>query len=270
MTFREMTNEQLGAAISGIAEDLAWPTTPDVAGEVGTTLRLHQKAPSLVAPRLRLPSRRRTVLVIAATLLALAGAAFAARLVIELGAATVYVLPGAPTALPTDVVSPDDLGREVTLAEAATIAGFEPALPRELGDPISMWVDEAALELDPDAPALRVVSIWSPSPHLPQIPETGVGALLMQFEGDEEVAFKQVYGETNRFGTAVVEGREAFWTSGEHLLVLVSGDRSLRLLVTGNVLMWQDAEFTFRLETSLPKDRAVAIAESMNPAFDPA
>ena len=265
--FRDLTDAQLGAAISDIAEDLAWPTTPDVAGEVGATLRLQRKAPSLVAPRLSLPSRRRTVLVIAATLLALAGAALAARLVIELGAATVQVVPGAPTALPTDVISPDDLGRAMSLAEAGAVAGFEPALPGALGSPVRTWVDD--LGVGPDVPAQRVVSAWAPSPELPRIPETGIGALLMQFEGDGLAAFKQVFSETNDFGTAVVDGREAFWTSGEHRLVLVTGQGSLTLLVTGNVLIWQVDAFTFRLETSLPKHRAVAIAESTILPTDP-
>ena len=221
--FRDMTNDQLGAAISGIADDLAWPTAPDVSGEVGATLRLQRKAPSLVTPRLSLPSRRRTLLVIAATLLALAGAAVAARLVIELGAATVRVVPGAPSALPTDVISTDDLGREVSLGRAGAMAGFEPALPRELGIPARMWVDEADRALGADGPAPRIVTAWAPSSELPPIPETDIGALLMQFEGDTLAAFKQVFSETNDFGTAIVAGREAFWTSGEHRLVLVTG-----------------------------------------------
>ena len=91
----------------------------------------------------------------------------------------------------------------------------------------------------------------------------------MQFEGDGLAAFKQIFSETNDFGTAVVDGREAFWTSGEHRLVLVTGQGSLTLLVTGNVLIWQVDAFTFRLETSLPKHRAVAIAESTILPTDP-
>ena len=35
------------------------------------------------------------------------------------------------------------------------------------------------------------------------------------------------------------------------------------------MLIWQDAGFTFRLETALPKQAAVAIAESLQPATDP-
>ena len=45
----------------------------------------------------------------------------------------------------------------------------------------------------------------------------------MQFEGRWELAAKQLYAETNRFGEAIVEGRPAFWTTGEHELRPVTG-----------------------------------------------
>ena len=74
-----MTDEQLGAALGRLGDELAWPGTPDVAGAVIDAIREERSAPSLVAPRLSMPSRRRTLLVIAAALLALAGVALAAR-----------------------------------------------------------------------------------------------------------------------------------------------------------------------------------------------
>jgi hypothetical protein len=38
--------------------------------------------------------------------------------------------------------------------------------------------------------------------------------------------------------------------------------------VTGNVLIWQDAGYTFRLETFLAKRAAIVIAESIDPVVD--
>lgn len=263
-----MDEEQLGAALAGI--ELAWPSTPDVATIVGATIREHRAAPSLVAPRLTLRSRRRTALVIAAALLALAGAALAARLVIDLGAVAVEVLPGRPTALPTNIATSSDLGREIPLAEAQRIAGFPAAVPAAFGPPDGAWLDEAVVGPEPGDVAVRIVTHWFPSGHadLPIIGGTKSGAVLMQFEGEWEVASKQLYAETNRFGAAIVDGRQAFWTTGEHELLLVSGDETRRLLVTGNVLIWQDAGFTFRLETALSKGAAVAVAETMQPTID--
>lgn len=265
---RAMDDEQLGAALAGI--ELAWPSTPDVASLVGATIREHRAAPSHVAPRLSMPSRRRTLLVIAAALLTLAGVALAARLVIELGAVAVEVLPGRPTALPTNVAGGGDLGREIPLAEAERMAGFPAALPTALGPPDRAWLDEAVVGPEPGDVAVRIVTHWLPLGHadLPIIGGTKSGAVLMQFEGEWEVVSKQLYAETNRFLIAIVDGRQAFWTTGEHELLLVSGHETRRLLVTGNVLIWQDAGFTFRLETALSKGAAVAVAETVQPTID--
>ena len=266
--FRTMTDEELGTAIIRLGPEIVWPATPHVGRAVCAAILEQRDAPSLVAPRLGLPSRRRTLLVIAAVVLTLAGAALAARLVIELGAVTVRVLPGAPAGLPTTVVTPDVLGREVTLGKAARAAGFTPLLPEALGPPDRVWVDEAAADPIEAALVRRVVTLWAPVAGLPAIDATDAGAILMQFEGDSEGAAKVLYAETNDFGGAVVDGRRAFWTSGEHEIVLVTGDEHHRALVTGNVLIWQDAGSTFRLETALPKPDAVGIAESMRRTAD--
>ena len=266
--WRDMTDEQLGERLTGLGDHVAWPPTPDVVGAVRAAIRDDRVSPSLVAPRLALPSRRRTVLVLAAALAALVGAALAARLVIELGAVTVDVLPGRPTALPTQVTTPRDLSREIELGDAAGIAGFPAALPGALGPPSRVWVDEARIGPGTDDLAMRVVTAWRPANDLDEIPGTGVGALLMQFEGSWEVASKQLSAETNRYGAVIVEGRDAFWTTGEHELLLVSGTETQLLLVTGNVLIWQDAGFTFRLESVLGEREAIRIAESVDPVVD--
>jgi hypothetical protein len=263
-----MSDERLGLAISSI--ELDWPPAPDVAGIVGDTIRDQRDVPSLVSPRLAMPSRRRTLLVIAAALIALAGVALAARLIINFGAVAIEVLPGRPTALPTKVTI-DDPGREISLREAEAIAGFPPSLPHALGPPDDAWLEET--ELDPGSieTTVRIVTHWLPLDdfRLPVIPGTKTGAVLMQFEGEWEVASKQIYVETNRFGAAIVHGRDAFWTTGEHELMLMIGGELHRFLVTGNVLIWQDGGFTFRLETALPKHEAITIAESVQPRIDP-
>jgi hypothetical protein len=266
--FQRLSDEQLGERLAALGDLIAWPSTPDVMSAVGDTIRDARAAPSFVAPRLSLPSRRRTLLVLAAALLALAGAALAARLVIELGAVTVDVMPGRPTSLPTPVATPDDLGREIEVGEAVAVAGFPAALPAALGPPSRVWVDEARVGPGTDDVARRIVTAWRPTTGLEEIPGTAAGAVLMQFEGSWQVASKELSAETNRYGTVIVEGRDAFWTTGEHELVLVSGTETQRVLVTGNVLIWQDAGFTFRLESMLGERGAIRIAESVDPVVD--
>jgi hypothetical protein len=263
-----MNDRELGAAIAQLSEEIAWPQAPRSAAAAVATIRERRARPSLPPPRLSLPSRRRTVVVILAALLALAATALAARLVIHLGAVTVRVVEDAPTAPPTGVATGEEFGREVSIADASRIAGFVPALPASLGPPASTWVDETETGLEPGDRTTRIVNAWAPRPGLPPVEGTGSGAVLMQFHGEWEVASKLLSAETNRFGEAIVEGRVAFWTTGEHELVLVTGDQNRRVLVTGNVLIWQDAGSTFRLETALPKERAVAIADSVDPIVE--
>ncbi len=266
--FDAMTDAELSDAIAEAGRWVAWPETPDVADEVLASIRAFEAKPSLVAPRLSMPSRRRTLLVVAAAVLALAGAALAAKLVIDLGAIAVEVIPGPPPSLPTTHTTAGDLGREVTLSEAEATAGFSAALPSALGPPARVWVDESAVGPEPEQVARRIVAAWPPSEDLPPIPGSETGAVLMQFEGAWEVASKLVSAETSHFGEAFVEGRPAFWTFGPHELTLVSGDEPVRLLVTGSVLIWQDAGYTFRLETDLDKRSTIRIAESVSPTVE--
>jgi hypothetical protein len=267
-SFRDMDERELGEALARIGREIAWPEPPPIATPVAAMIEARRRQPSLLTPRLSLPSRRRTVIVIAAAVLALAAAALATRLVFDLGAVTVRILPGRPSALPTNVATAEDLGREVGLAEAGRIAGFDPALPGSLGPPDRTWIDEATVDPEAGDRVVRIVNAWRPAPGLPPIEGTDDGAVLMQFQGEWEAAAKLLFAETNRFGEAIVDGRPAFWTRGPHELVLVTDGERRRVLVTGTVVIWQDAGFTFRLETSLPKARALAIAESVDPQVD--
>jgi hypothetical protein len=64
-----------------------------------------------------------------------------------------------------------------------------------------------------------------------------------------------------------VNGKKAAWVRGPHYLVFVNPDRSTEfqqhMLVEGNVLLWQEGIVTYRLETSLSREEAIKIAESL-------
>jgi hypothetical protein len=60
-----------------------------------------------------------------------------------------------------------------------------------------------------------------------------------------------------------VNGREALWLVGAHSLLLRNGETAYRTLVTGNVLLWTEGGFTYRLETDRTLEEAVRIAESL-------
>jgi hypothetical protein len=58
----------------------------------------------------------------------------------------------------------------------------------------------------------------------------------------------------------LVSGFEAYWITAPHRLDLLTptGVRSFR--VEGNILLWQEGDTAFRLETDLPKHQALRLA----------
>jgi hypothetical protein len=264
---RALTDDQLGAELAALAPSIRWPRTPDVATRAEHAIREAERRPSLAPTLLSLPSRRRTVLVIAAALLLLAAAAFAAKLVIDIGAASIAVIPGRPTALPTATVTGGDLGRPVTIEEAASIAGFRPGLPGALGPPDRTWVDRARVDFPPAQPVARVALAWRPRPDLPRIPGSRFGAILMAFEGESTAISKTLSEQTDRSGEAIVDGRTGFWTTGPHELdLLAPGGGTSTFLVRGTVVVWQAEGLTYRLETSLSREAAIRLADGVGPA----
>ena len=260
-----MTQEQLGSALRAAGDQVQWPPTPDLTTAVLAEIRRQGHGPARARQRLGCRSRRRAIVLIAVAFLLLAAVAVAAKLVIDLGAVMVRTAPGAGGGLPTRPPGGADFGTPVTLAEAAGVAGFAPAIPAGLRDPDQVWVDHAPIGFDPTQTQARIVMAWAPSPALNGIPGTPWGAVLMQFEGEVDVAFKVVYEETGTLSHAYVNGRDAYWTHGEHELTLLTSEGYRTFRVTGNVLLWSDGGFTFRLETELPKRAAVAVAEGVRP-----
>ena len=61
---------------------------------------------------------------------------------------------------------------------------------------------------------------------------------------------------------ASVHGAPASWIPVPHVLDIETERGSLTFSVRGNVLIWQVDDVTYRLETSLDRAQAVALAES--------
>lgn len=250
---RSMGEKELGEALSAL--DIAWPPTPDLARSVMATTRA-ARTPRVV----RLPPSRskRIMLIAAATVLLLAGAAVAAKIAIDLGAVVVKVTPSVPGGNATSSSAPT--GEPVTLEEAGTLLGRAVAVPGRLGPPDRIWADEVFTEAGEVA---RITMAWGARPDLPKIPGTRFGAVLMVFEGDANQASKDIYADTGVLQYETVDGVEYYWTTGTHLLELLTGEGVVYVRVEGNVLLWRDGPYTRRLETSLPKADALRIATSV-------
>lgn len=254
MADRTLTDEQLSAALTALGEDVSFPQAPALTAAV--TGRLAADRTRGVRPRvpaLALLGRRRVLVLVAVGLLALLALAGAARLAI--GGFEVRVQPTASPSASLPPVRPNAIGDPVSEPEAVARAGFEPALPPG-PTPDEVYVIDSGFG---DA---GILYAWRPSTAYPRIEGTEYGLMLIVAQGDAEFVTKSV----NRFDALVdvkVHGGRAFWIPAPHEVSISTEQGSETFSVTGNVLIWQVGALSYRLETSLGRAEAIALAESM-------
>jgi len=253
MTDRPMTDDRLEAALATMGGELAFPATPAFGEAVTARLTSEREA----GTRPRLPSRalwsRRRVLVLA-TIGLLAALALAAAARLAIGTIEIRIQPGV-TPPPSAPVEPDVLGDPLPAREAVALAGFEPALPPG-PPPDEVYVVDSPFG-DPG-----LIYAWRPSATYPVLPGTEWGLVLIAFQGDDETVVKTV----QRFEDvhdASVNGERASWIPVPHVLEIETDRGFETFSVGGNVLIWEVADLTYRLETSLDRTSAIALAESM-------
>ena len=254
MPDRPMTDERLEAALSTLGGDLAFPVTPAFGEAVAARLTSERAA----GARPRLPSRalwsrRRVLVLVTIGLLAALALAAAARLAI--GTIEIRIQPGGTPSPSLAPAEPDVLGDPLPAGEAVALAGFEPALPSGT-PPDEVYVVDSPFG-DPG-----LIYAWLPSTTYPALPGTEWGLVLIAFQGDEETVVKTV----QRFEDvhdASVNGERASWIPVPHVLEIETDRGFETFAVEGNVLIWEVDGVTYRLETSLDRASAVALAESM-------
>jgi hypothetical protein len=254
MADRTLTDQQLSAALATLARDVAFPQTPSLTTDV--TARLTAERTRGVRPRmpvLALLGRRRVLVLVALGLLSLLAVAGATRLAI--GAFEVTVQPTDAPSASLPPVQPSALGEPVSEQEAVAQAGFEPALPP------GPAADEVYV-IDTAFGDAGILYAWRPSALYPPIEGTEFGLMLIAAQGDAEFVTKSI----DRFDALVnvkVNGERAFWIPAPHQVSVSTEHGSETFTVTGNVLIWQVGGVSYRLETSLGRPEAIALAESM-------
>jgi hypothetical protein len=292
-----LPDADLELALRGLQPSLAWPVAgsaaggPDLAAAVRAAIESVEPAPAAAAApatgtrvdwagrtdRWRngpwRPARRALVLALLA-LLGLAAIAGAVGLGLP-GLRLIFgEAPGgppssvAPTSRPSG--SPLALGASMGLGDLVDPldpaalerrSGFAVALPTDpaVGPPEAAWVD--------DARGGQVTLLWPAGEELPPTLEPSVGLLLSQFRGAvNDGFFNKAIHEGTIVETVEVDGREAYWITGEPHVLFWDGptgfvDDARRWV--GDVLLWSDGEITFRLESALGRDAVIRIAESL-------
>ena len=144
------------------------------------------------------------------------------------------------------------------------------------------WVDSCALQRPqraqfgaPDAVYLanrpaggRVTFLYEPGPALPAAAGSGVGMLITEFEATiNEPVLRKTAGPGTTIEVLQVNGERAYWLEGEpHAVAFVDRDGTFfrdESRLAGNTLLFADGPRTIRIESGLPRDDVLAIAQSM-------
>ena len=250
----------LERVLRDLGDHLDYPEAPHLPAAVRARL---VESPTRRRPWFDAGAHRR-VLVVAAVVAFVAASTVAFWTPARRAVADLFGLPGVRFINEPAPVAPGSglrLGEKVGLAEAGRRVDFPVQVPSSLGPPDSVYVDAAAAE--------TVVSlVYRPGPELPEAGSTGVGLLLSQFRGRLETdVLAKFLGPGSRMEAVSVDGRPGYWLPGPPHVVLYLDPRgevredTARL--AANVLLWDDGGVIRRLESSLPRDAALALARSV-------
>jgi hypothetical protein len=254
--------------VRSIATRMEYPRTPDIAGTVTARLR------SSTRPRLfsKAAAWSLTLMVILISSLMLIPPARAAILeFIQVGVVRIFrveptlVAPTEPvpstmmpvTATPestSQTLFPilEGMAGEMILEAAQEKVSYPillPAYPLDLGLPDRVFVQEAD--------GAMTILVWL-APQQPDQVQLSLHLLPPNSWAIKKID-PTVITETN------VNGQYAIWATGPYAMRLENGDIQFIRMINGNVLIWDDGNVTYRLETDLPLEEAIRIAESLAP-----
>ena len=250
---------ELEQSLTEAGRRIEWPDDSDLTRSVRAAIG--DDSPRRITPaRVLAYAATLAALVMAVSLLSFPGVRTAVADFLGIGGVRIDTGGSAPT--PAGEL---DLGKRMSLSRAREAVAFEVRLPAVLGPPDSVW-------LDTGVSGGQVALAYESSPELPAAPGTDLGALVTQFPDAEvaDQALKKVTGSQpgTTFEPVTVEGEQGFWVSGEpHVIAYLEPDGDIRnetVRLAGNVLLWESGGVTYRIESTLSKAKAIAIAESLD------
>ena len=200
------------------------------------------------------PFQWRRVTALALALVAIAvGAAFAvpqARTAIlrlfHIGGETIVRVDTLPPAVERSEAA--GLGSPVSRSEAERTLGFRLLLP-----PVHGGAPERVYLLGDSVGTVALRSHGHP-------------VLLSEFSSPGEMGLKKLTLTQSEVQWVRVDGRDAIWIRGTHTLTYFDRQLSFReqtIRIRGNVLVWTRGRLTLRLEGSLTRAQAIALAQTV-------
>jgi hypothetical protein len=264
----------LEQALIDLSESIEFPSEDDLARRVVARLAEGERR-SEVVPILRRPIVRRVLAVAVAAILilgiVLAISPRARRVAADLlGIGGIEIrsspssAPGiAPPTFPTTLVPGRlGLGSPVELGEGAERLGIVAPVPARLGPPSATYFGTTPADGE-------LTLIWPPGPQLPATRIPGVGAMISVFRADlDQRYFEKALEPGTTYERVSIHGRPAAWLAGApHRFIYPvdngNGIGTEQLRLAGNTLIWANGGFTYRVESALARDAAIAVAESI-------
>lgn len=257
-----MNQTDFETQVNSIANGMDYPPTPDIAALVTASIRSSTRPRFISKPLARSLT---LVLILISSLLIIPPARAAIIEFIQIGIVRIFRVESGPaagetaltatpavTALPSLLPLLQDMAGEMTLAEAQQQVDFGillPSHPVDLGQPDRVFVQDANGEM--------VFLVWLE----PDDPQEIRMSLHFISEGSWAISKTNplVIQETS------VNGQRAIWTTGPYPIRLYNGDIQFMRMIDGHVLIWEVENVTCRLETNLPLEEAIQIAESLEP-----
>lgn len=265
-----MTELDFEAQLGSIANRMDYPSTPDIAGSVSARLR--------TSPRPRFSSKAvawslTIVLLLISSLMLIPPVRAAVVEFVQVGA--VRIFGAEPTPIPTTIPEPQSqlipitatpgptvepmitvlerMMGESTLEDAQRRTSYPilvPGYPADLGKPDRVFIQNAE--------GLMTILVWF-DPQQPERVQLSLHIIPTDSWAINKMGPK-VIRETQ------VNGQYAIWAEGIYpVRVYGSSEIEFTRLISGQVLIWEDGDITYRLETDLNMEEAIRIAESLEP-----
>lgn len=253
--------EPFETRVQALAKEFKYPSTPPVANTVMARLRASSARPQI---------RRQLAWALVAVVILLAGLMFvppvraAVLELIQIGIVRIFPAESTPTIQAPLTATPaptsesslpflETLFDEITLEEAQTTVDFPIPLPPNLGTPNHVYLQNAG--------GWMVILVWLDPQQSNQIEMSLhiIEAGSWTIEKYQPAAIEET----------TVHGQRAVWTSGPYPLILSNGNIDFTRMIDGHVLIWEENQITYRLETDLPLEEAVRIAESLEAPLTP-
>lgn len=247
--------DQLERRLKALVEDLRFPPTPDVWN--GFQRQAFGRGSRIV--RIKGWAWAAAAILVALVVLTVSVPTVRATIgeILEQGSVRILLRGSEPEGglLESGAVSPaaaggmgdPELAGKTTLQAAESAVSFritQPTYPPGLGSPDHVYLQHSD--------GWIVIQVWG---------ETGVDSPLVLYLVERGAFITKQDPPVLR--RATVDGEPAIWTSGAHFLQLEAGGYESRRLVQGHVLIWTRGDVTYRLETDLPLEEAIKVAESV-------